>query len=112
MYEFAETMYVDETALGRKSTRDKSPIRLLKSPVIMISASGFSSYHKKKSFSKTRFLSSELNDLCDRIKLLLQEKKPGNKSEMNNEENLAIAGKFLEYKCKSTNQKKFRELNV
>ena len=67
-----------------KSTRDKSLIRLLKSPGTMISASGVSSSHKK-SISKTRFLSSCPNELCNRLKVLPQEKQAGNK-ETGNEE--------------------------
>ena len=35
MFEFAKGMYFDEKALSNKSTRDKSLIRLLKSPAIM-----------------------------------------------------------------------------
>ena len=65
-------MYFDEKAFGDKSTRDESLIRLLKSPRIMVSASGVSSSHKKKSFSKTRFLSSVPNELCDRLNLFIQ----------------------------------------
>ena len=45
MFEFANEMYFDEKALGNKSTRDKSLIRLLKSPGIMVSAAGVSSSH-------------------------------------------------------------------
>ena len=71
-----------------KSDRDKSIIRLLKSPVIM--ASGV---------SKSIFLSSDPNDLCDRLKLLLQEKQAGNNSDIINDEIVAIIDKLLEYKC-------------
>ena len=35
MYEFGKEMYFDEKALGNKSVRDKSLIRLLQSPAIM-----------------------------------------------------------------------------
>ena len=42
-----------------------------KSPDIMVFASGV---------SKTIFLSSDPNELCDRLKLLLQEKHAGNNS--------------------------------
>ena len=49
---------------GRKSNRDKSMIKLLKSPAIM--ASGF---------SETIVLSSDPDELCNRLKLLLQEKQ-------------------------------------
>ena len=40
MYEIAKEMYFDERAPGNQSIRDKPPIRLLKSPSIMVSASG------------------------------------------------------------------------
>ena len=42
MYDFAEEMYFDVEAPGNKYTRDRSFIRLLKSPGLMISASGIS----------------------------------------------------------------------
>ena len=35
LYEFAKRMLFDEKALGNKSTRDKTLIKLLKSPPIM-----------------------------------------------------------------------------
>ena len=61
--EFAEEMNFDIKNIGRPSCRDKSLINLLKSPAIR--ASGVS----------TIFLSSDPNQLCDKLKLLLQEKK-------------------------------------
>ena len=67
MYNFAKEKNFDTKALGKKSTRDRTLIKLLKSPGLMVSAS---------SVSKTIFLSSDPDELCDRIKLLLQEKKP------------------------------------
>ena len=69
MYDFAKEMHFDERRVGNKSTRDKTLIKLLNSPAIM--ASGV---------SKTIFLSSDPNELCDRLKLLLQEKHGGNNS--------------------------------
>ena len=72
LYEFAKEMFFDEIALGNKSTRDKSLLRLLKPPGIMVSPSGVSSPHKKKLLSKTIILSSDPNELCDRLKLLLR----------------------------------------
>ena len=80
---------------GRKSNRDKSMIKLLKSPAIM--ASGI---------SKTKFLSSDPDELCKRLKLLLQEKHAGNNSDIINEEIVAIVDKLFEYKCISTKQHK------
>ena len=55
---------------------------------------------------KTIFLSSDPNELCDRLKLLLQEKYAGNNSNINNEEIVAIVDKVLEYKCISKKQHK------
>ena len=66
MFDFAKEIYFDEKASGKKRTSDRFLIRLLKSPIIPVSASGVSSSHK------TRFLSSDPNELCDRLKLLLQ----------------------------------------
>ena len=97
MYDFAKEMYFDVKAPGNKSFWDRSPITLLKSPGILVSASGVPSSHKKKSLSKTIFLSSDANQLCDRLKLLLQEKQAGNNSDSNNEEIVAIVDKLLEY---------------
>ena len=56
----------------------------------MVSASGV---------SKTIFLSSDPNELCDRLKLLLQEKHAGNNSDIVNDEIVVIIDKLLEYKC-------------
>ena len=69
-------------------------IRLLDKPAIM--ASGI---------SKTIFLSSDPNELCDRLKLLLREKHGGNKSDLIDEE-IVIIDKLLEYKCISKKQHK------
>ena len=62
MCDFAKEMNFDARAQGNKSTRDKTLIKLLKSPGLIVSASGV---------SKTIFLSSDANELCDRLKLLL-----------------------------------------
>ena len=67
MYDFGKEMNFDVKATGNKSTRHRSLIKLLKSPGLMISASGI---------SNTIFLPSDPNDLSDRLKLLPQEKKP------------------------------------
>ena len=47
MYDFAKEMYFDERAPVNKSTRDRSLIRLLKSPGIIVSGSGVPSSQKK-----------------------------------------------------------------
>ena len=95
IYEFAKEMNFNIKEKGNKSDRDKSIIRLLKSPAIM--ASGV---------SKTIFLSSDANELCDRLKLLLQEKHAGNNSNIINSEIVAIIDKLLEYRCISKKQHK------
>ena len=88
-------MNYDTKSTGRPSTRHTSIIKILESPAIM--ASGV---------SKTIFLSSDPNELCDRLKLLLQEKQAGNNSDIINEETVAIVDKLLEYKCISKKQHK------
>ena len=59
---------------GRKSTRDRTLINLLKSPAII--ASGI---------SNITILSSDPDELSDRLKLLLQEKQDGNNSNIFND---------------------------
>ena len=95
IYQFEEEMNYDIKSTGRPSTRHNSMIRLLDQPAIM--ASGF---------SKTINLSSDPNELCERLKLLLQEKHAGNNSDIINDEIVAIVDKFLEYKCISKKQHK------
>ena len=97
MYDFAKEMHFDMKAVGKKPTRDKTLIKLLKSPGLIVSASGV---------SKTIFLSSDPDELCDRLKLLLQEKHAGNNSDLINDEIVAIVDKLLEYKCISKKQHK------
>ena len=86
-------MKFDIKQKGRQSNRDRSLISLLKSAAIM--ASGTS----------TVFLPSDPNELCDRLKLLLQEKQAGNKSNITDEEFFAVLGIILHYKCISQNSK-------
>ena len=95
MYDFAKEMHFDGRRVGNKSTRDKTLIKLLNSPTI-----------KASGISKTIFLSSDPNELCDRLNLLLQEKHAGNNSNIIDEEIIAIIDKFLEYKCLSKKQHK------
>ena len=90
MYDFAKEMHFDPKASGNKSTRDRKLIKLLNSPGLMVSASAL---------SKTIFLSSDPNELCDRLKLLVQEKHAGNSSDIINNEIVTIVDKLLEYKC-------------
>ena len=90
-------MHFDLKTAGKKSTRDRTLIKLLKSPGLMLSASGV---------SKTIFLSSDPNELFDRLKLIIQEKHAGNNSNIINNEIVAIVDKILEYKCISKQQHK------
>ena len=97
MYDFAKEMHFDVKKIGNKSIRDRTLIKLIKSPGLMVSASGV---------SKTIFLSSDPDELCNRLKLLLQEKHGGNNSNLIDEEIVAIVDKLLEYKCISKKQYK------
>ena len=97
MYDFAKGMNFDLKAPGNKSTRDRTLINSLKSPGLMVSASGV---------SKTKFLSSNPNELCDSLKLLLQKKQAGNNSDIINQEIVATVDKLLEYKCITKKQQK------
>ena len=63
MNDFAKEMNFDLKAVGKKSTRERTLIKLIKSPGLMVSVSGV---------SKTIFMSSDPDELCNRIKLLLQ----------------------------------------
>ena len=90
MFDFAIEMYVDPRDLGKKSSRGKSRITLLKLPAIMAGS-------LKK--SNTRWLSCDPNELCDRLNLLLQEEGAGNSSHIFNDEIIAITDKLLEYQC-------------
>ena len=90
IYEFGKEMKFDIKQKGRKSDKDKSLIRFLKSPAIRASGD-----------SKTIFFSSDPKELCDRLKLFLQEKHAGNNSVLINEEFVALLDKLLDYKCLS-----------
>ena len=87
-YEFAKEMNYDTKSTGRPSIRHSSTIKKLESPAIL--ASGI---------SKTIILSSDPNELCARLTILLQEKHAGNNSNLIDEEIVAIFDKLLEYKC-------------
>ena len=94
LYDFAKEMHFDTKALGNKSTRDRTLIKLLKSPAIM--ASGVT----------TIFLSENPDEICNRLKLLLQEKQAGNNSDIIDQEIVAVVDKLLEYKCISKKEHK------
>ena len=97
LYDFSKELNSDLKAIGKKSTRDRTLIKLLKSPGLMDSASGV---------SKNIFLSSNPNEVSDRLKLLLQQKQAGNNFDILNQEIVAIVDKILEYKCISKKQHK------
>ena len=86
-------MNYDTKSTGRPSTRHTSIIKILEQPAIM--ASGI---------SKTMILSSDPNERCDRLKLLLQGKHGGKNSNLIDEKIVAIIDKLLEYKCISKKQ--------
>ena len=98
MYDFAKEMSFDVKAQGKKFTRGRSHIKVINSPAII--ASGIS----------TIFLSSVPDELCNRLKLLLQEKHAGNNSHIINQENVAIVDKLLEYKRIS--KKKHKQISI
>ena len=87
MYDFANERNFDVKAMGNISTRNRTLMKLLKSSGLRISASGV---------SKTIFLPSNPDELCERWKFLLQEKKAGNNSSIINEKIIAIVDKLLE----------------
>ena len=95
IYEFAKEMNYDTKSPGRPSIRHDSVVKILNSPAIM--ASGV---------SNIIILSSDPNELCDRLRLLLQEKHGGNNSDLINDEIIAIVDKLLEYKCISKKEHK------
>ena len=94
LYDFAKETYSDKNITSNESTRDRSLIKVPKSPAIM-------AYE-----ISTIFLPSDLNELCDGLKRLLQEIQAGKISDIINEESIALVDKSLEYKCISTKQHK------
>ena len=93
--EFAKELKYSVKSTGRPAVRHKSMIRLLNQRPI--TASGF---------TKTINLSSDPDKLCNRLRLLLQEKQAGNNSDIINKESVAIVDKLLEYKYISKKQHK------
>ena len=94
-YDFAKEMHFVVRGQGRKSTRYRTLMKLMKSPTIMASGN-----------SNTFFLSSVSNELCNRLRIFLQVKHAGNNSDLFNEEIVAILDNLLEYKCISKKQHK------
>ena len=94
LYEFAQEMNFNIKERGRKSDRDKEIMKILKSLAML--ASGFT----------TVFLSENPDEVCDRLRLLLQEIQAGNNSDLINKEIVVIVDKLLEYKCLTKKQRK------
>ena len=94
-FDFAKEMSSDEKVFGIKSTKDENLNKLPKSLAIL--ASGIS----------TKILSENPNEICERLKVLLQEKQAWNISDIIIEEIDAIADKLLEYNCVINEQQKF-----
>ena len=95
IFEFAKEMNYDTKSTGRLSTRHTFIKKILESPAFM--ASGI---------SRTKILSSDPNEIYDRLGLLLQEKHAANNSNLIDEEIVAIIDKLLKYKCISKKQHK------
>ena len=94
LYEFAKEMNFNIKERGRKSDRDKEIIKILKSLAVL--AYGFT----------TVFSSENPDEVCDRLRLLLQEIQAGNNSDLINMEIFVIVDKLLEYKCLTKKQRK------
>ena len=94
IYEFGKEMNFKIKQEGQKSDRDRSLIKLLKSPAIMALP------------ISTIFLPSDPDELCNRLKLLLQEKQAGKNSDLINKEIAIVLDRLLEYKCISKKQHK------
>ena len=93
--EFGKEMKIDIKQKGPNGKKDKSMIKLLESPAI-----------KASGISNIIVLSSNPGELCDRLKLLLQERHGGNTSDLITQEVVAIVNKLLEYKFISKKQHK------
>ena len=96
--EFAERMNFDNKKASQPSTRDKSLKKMFNSPAIMASE------------NSATILSSDPDELCDKLKLLMQGKQSGNDSHIINNEIVAILDKLLEYK--RTSRKKQKQILI
>ena len=100
MYDFAKEMHFGVRGISTRSTRFITPMKVPKSPSLMIFASGF---------PDTKFLRSDPDELCNRLKLLIQKVQAGNNSDIIKEKIVFILDNLLEYKCitKKKQQKQF-----
>ena len=97
MNDFAKEMFFVVKAHGNKCSWDGKFVKMLKSPGLMLSASGI---------LNTIFLPFNRSEVCDRLNLLLQGKQAGNNSNVINDEITAVVDKILEYICVSKKQHK------
>ena len=104
VFEFALILPFDKKASCRKSTMDQSFVRLLKSPAVVarMNMPAKPSVHAVYEDAKTGLSSSDPIELCDREKLLLQEKEEGIISNVINRKNIPSEGKLIKYKSIST----------
>ena len=98
--DFAKKMYFDVKATGSKSTRDRSLMRLLKSPSIMVSASGI---------WKTIFYHLVLMNYVIEQSYYYKKNRP--ETIVTKKEISAILDKLIEYKCIYTKQHKQTLIN-
>ena len=94
IYDFGKEKIFYIRQQGKKSNRDKSMIKILKSRAINAS--------KNSAIA----LSSDPDEICHRLKYLLQEKQADSNSDIINEEIITIFDKLLEQKCMSKKQQK------
>ena len=97
LFNFAKEMNFDVKAMGNKPTRDRTLLKMPKSPGFLISASGS---------SNTLFLPSEPDEVCGRSNFLLQAKQAGTISDIIKGEIVVIPDKLLDYKCITKKQQK------
>ena len=62
MYDFAKEMNFDVKAMGNKSTRDRTLVKLFKSPDLMVSASGVSKNCNQKNYFFQKTLMNYVRD--------------------------------------------------
>ena len=99
--ESEKEMYFDEKALGNKSIRDETLIRLQKSPAILAGSL------MKKSFTNTRWFSYAPIELYDGLEIRLEKEQAGKVINLIFDESFAIAVKLFQYERISTKQHVF-----
>ena len=100
LLDFLDEMRFDTELTGNKNTRVRSLVNIITAPAITAG----SLRKSKPNGGSTKFLHSNLNELCDTVKLLPQEKRFGKKSNIIDEKIIFPVDKLLEYKCVSTKQ--------